>query len=289
MMSFRHVRAAMGGAAAAGFLLSAFLSSRILDAQPQGTPAVPPPGLLVEMSRRPASGLGFRNLLADVVWLEAVQVAGNRRIPRSGYDRLFVLLNAVADFDPRFDVPYILGGLVLGESPVHTGEAIRILERGRQAFPGDWRFRFYIGYTRYFSSGDPVAGGLSMAEAARLPGSPPYLAPLATRMLSEGRDPGTALAFLDEMMRQETDATRRAILARRLGEVAVERDIQALERAVGAFRSRAGRSPGSLQDLVTAGLVPGIPVEPHGGRYLLLPDGTVRSDRVPGRLRVFRK
>jgi len=30
------------------------------------------------------------------------------------YDRLYELLNVEANFDPKFDIPYLLGGLVLG-------------------------------------------------------------------------------------------------------------------------------------------------------------------------------
>jgi len=44
-----------------------------------------------------------------------------------------------------------------------------------------------------------------------------------------------------------------------------------------------------LSDLVLAGLIRTIPEEPNGGRYVLSPDGTVRSNRVTSRLKVFRK
>ena len=34
-------------------------------------------GLLAAISQRPEFAFGFRNVLADIAWLEAVQVAGN--------------------------------------------------------------------------------------------------------------------------------------------------------------------------------------------------------------------
>jgi len=245
--------------------------------------------LLVEVSRRPAFALGFRNFLADLVWLEAVQVSGNARMPPEDFDRLFILLNTVANYDPRFEIPYLLGGLILGESPAHGREALSILERGRDRYPDHWRFHYYIGFTQYFSLGNPVAGGRAMMEAARQPGSPAYLAGLATRMLSEGRNPAAALALLTTMEREETDDVRRDVLRRRIRDVIVERDIQLLERAVVAYRTSTGAAPGSLGDLVRAGMIAGIPSEPNGGAYHLLPDGTVRSDRVRERLKVFQK
>jgi hypothetical protein len=244
-------------------------------------------GLLSAVSRRPEFAFGFRNVLSDIVWLQAVQVAGNPRMTPAEYDRLYVLLNVGADLDPKFEMPYLLGGLVLGESPQHGLEALRVFERGKVTHPADWRFPFYIGFTHYFSLGDAVAGGGAMAEAARLPGSPSYLPGLASRMLSEARAPEAALRLLEPIVRQETDPSRRAVLERRIREVTVERDLLALERAVESYREKMEAVPRELSDLVRAGILSGIPEEPNGGRYLMEPGGKVRSDRVSQRLRVF--
>lgn len=271
---------------------SAFLSASLLrerSSLAQGRKEVAQSGsLLLEISRRPAFAFGFRNFLADLQWLEAVQVAGSRRMSKGDYDRLDLLVRTVNNFDPRFVVPYLLGGLILGDSSQHVPDALKTLERGSRNFPRNWLFPFYTGYIQYFSLGNSMEGGRAIEAAARIPGSPPYLPFLAARMLSEGREPETALVFLEEMLKQETDPARRAVFQRRLLEVVVERDIQDLERAVDAYRSRFGRMPGDLSDLVPAGLVRRLPEEPHGGRYLVGADGAVRSDQLRQRLRVFR-
>lgn len=285
-------RGAWGWMAAFALLVSMGMSWRLLplrDLPESGAESPDKPGLLASVSRSPEFSFGFRNVLADVVWLEAVQSAGNLRMTPRQYDRLSELLDVVANFDPKFEIPYLLGGLVLGGSTPHARKAVRVLERGKGQFPGDWRFPFYIGFTHYFSLGDAAAGGAAMAEAARLPGSPVHLAGLASRMFSEARDPDAALAFLDTIAGQETDAARRAVLEGRRREIVVERDLQAMEKAIERYREKARVGPGKLADLVRAGLLPRIPAEPNGGRYLLGPGGVVRSDRVPERMRVFRQ
>jgi hypothetical protein len=274
--------------ATSAFFSGSVLRERSLAAQERKGRARPG-GILQEIGRRPAFALGFRNFLADLQWLEAVQVAGSSRMSSADYDRLDVLVRTVNNFDPKFVVPYLLGGLILGDSPQHVPDALKTLERGSRNFPRNWLFPFYTGYIQYFSLGNSVEGGRAIEAAARIPGSPPYLPFLAARMLSEGRKPETALVFLEEMLKQEADPARRVVLQRRLLEVIVERDIQGLERAVEAYRSRSGDLPGDLYELVPAGLLREVPAEPHGGRYLLNPDGTVRSDHVRQRLRVFRK
>jgi hypothetical protein len=241
------------------------------------------------VSRKPEFAFGFRNVLADIAWLEAIQVAGNRKMTHREYDRLYELLDVVSNFDPKFEIPYLLGGLVLGESTPHAQKALHVLGRGKEQYPADWRFPFYMGFTHYFSIGDGIAGGRAMAEAARLPGSPAYLPGLASRMLSEAREPEVALALLAPIVRQESDPARRAVLERRIREVTVERDIQALEGAVEKYRGKTGTVPRELSDLVRAGTLSSIPEEPNGGSYLIDRGGKVRSDRVTQRLQVFQK
>jgi len=245
--------------------------------------------LLYAISRHPAFSFGFRNLFADLSWLGAVQVAGTRKLTPNDYDRLVLMIQTVVQFDPKFKVPYLLGGLILGDSRPHVQEALKILDQGRATHPDDWRFPFYVGYLHYFSLGDPVEGGKALESAAKIDGSPGYLPLLAARMLSEGRKPETALRFLTEMMRQETDPARLEVLKRRVHEVVAERDMQLLESAVQAYHKKTGRLPRELSDLVREGMIARLPEEPHGGRYLLSPDGQIRSTLVRQRLKVFRK
>jgi len=273
-------------------VLSAFVSSLAQKEHRQDGSGVaydgPKMGLLWEIRRRPTLAFGFRNFLADTAWLQAVQIAGDLRMTRKAYDRLAVLIETVTNLDPKFAVPYLMGGVVLGDSPDHAHKALEILERGVRHHPSDWRFPFYIGYLRYFSLGDPAEGGKALEGASRLPDSPPYLPLLAARMLAEGRKPETALQFLEAMVKQETDSSRMEILQRRIREVIVERDIQELESAVERYRKKEGTLPENLFVLAQAALIRRVPEEPNGGRYLLSPDGKVRSSRMTQRLKVFR-
>ena len=206
------------------------------------------------------------------------------------YVHLSDLLSTVIRFDPRFLVPYLLGGIVLGDSPDHAGAALDLLARGEGQFPLEWRLPFYSGYVQYFSLGNPEEAGVSILRAARIPGSPEYLPLLASRMLSEGHRPETALAFLRGMVEREADLRRKALLNERIRWVIVERDLQSMEMAIAEYASRVGAPPRKLADLVQSGMLARVPEEPYGGKYILTPDGRVWSDRAPReRLKVLRK
>jgi hypothetical protein len=271
-------------------LLSAAISHRVTNGPTQAAGRGNSPSVLGAISRRPALSFGFPNFLGDLVWLEAVQVSGNRKMLRDDYDRLSDLLSTVIRFDPRFVVPYLLGGIVLGDSPDHAGAALDLLSRGEGQVPLEWRLPFYTGYVQYFSLGNSEEGGMALLRAARIPGSPDYFPLLASRMLSEGHRPDTALAFLQKMVEREADPRRKASLEERIRRVEVERDLQSFDRAIVEYMEHTGVRPRELGDLVRAGVLVRIPEEPYGGQYFLMPDGEVWSDRAPReRLKVLRK
>ncbi len=243
---------------------------------------------LLEASTIPLPTFGFGNFLADLTWLEAVQVAGNEAMTPRDYDRLSLLLQTTVRLDPRFYVPYILGAIVLMESPGHVDDALALLEEGRRNLPGQWLYPYYQGYIHYFLRDDPTRGGQALMEASRIPGCPGIVPLVGARMLSEGRRPETAIAFLRDILGRESDPVRRRTFENRYRDVLTERDLQMLEEAVATYRSRFLRAPGSLSDLVSAGIVAAIPPEPRGGSYFLAPGAEVKSDRFEKRLRVIR-
>jgi hypothetical protein len=290
--AMRGFRQAVLWAVPAVFLaLSALVAGRIssIRLSPEGDAAGACGGLFALISKTPSFSFGFCNLLSDISWLEAVQAAGNKNMKEADYRLLSCKLNIVVDFDPRFSMPYLLGGLVLSESPGHAREAFDLLDKGRPHHADDWRFPFYMGYIQYFSFGDSMSAGYLMREASRMYGSPSYVPLLATRMLSEARNPEAALDFLAAAVASEFDPIRRAALERRMRDVMAERDLQMLERAVEGYRRKTGVPPESLRSLVESGLISSVPPEPHGGRYLLEPGGKVRSDMMEQRLRVFKQ
>ena len=127
-------------------------------------------------------------------------------------------------------------------------------------------------------------------RAARLPDGPSYLPGLATRMAAEAGNPDTALAFLEARLTDTQDPEMREVLAYRMKEVIIERDLRILESAVEAYRTQHGTLPATFTDLVVAGALPILPQEPFGGDYRLdRKTGAVSSSTHPERLRTFFK
>jgi tetratricopeptide (TPR) repeat protein len=234
--------------------------------------------------------LGYHHLGADILWLRLVQVVGKKRNSADEYEWIYHALDVLTTLDPQYAYAYYAGGVILGDLANRPDLSIRLLERGVEANPDVWNIPFLLGYNYYFLLGDPAKGAEYIMQAARLPDGPSYLPGLATRMAAEAGNPETALAFLEARLLETQDPEMREVLAYRMKEVIIERDLRLLENAVEAYWTQHQAPLARLADLVAAGALPNLPQEPFGGDYRLDPKtGSVSSSTHPNRLRTFFK
>ena len=233
--------------------------------------------------------LGYHHVAADLLWLNIVQVLGERDVRQADYAWLFHALQVVTSLDPRYVYAYDVGGVVLSEWAGRTDWSNALLLKGVAANPNAWRLPFQLGFNAFFHEQEYVRAAQYMARAAALPGRPAYLPELAARLYVEGKQPGMALEFLEAMMQQTEDAQLLALLARRKAEVIVERDVELLTQAVRRYRDRVGQVPSPLSELVRSGELAAVPTEPFGGTYQWDAEHeSVVSDTHPNRLHLHR-
>ena len=234
--------------------------------------------------------LGYHHLGADVLWLRLLQVVGQKRISADEYEWIYHALDVITTLDPQYAYAYYAGGSVLVDQANRPDLSNRLLEKGTDANPQVWYIPFLLGYNYYFLLADPAKGAEYIMKAASLPDGPSYLPGLATRMAAEAGNPDTALAFLEARLTDTQDPEMREVLANRMKEVIIERDLRILERAVEAYRTQHRSLPATLTELVVAGALPMLPQEPFGGDYRLdRKTGSVSSSTHPERLRTFFK
>ncbi|HWE26084.1 MAG TPA: hypothetical protein VG496_19265 [Myxococcales bacterium] len=236
---------------------------------------------------RPFS-FGLRSVVADVMFLQAIQVHGSQRKARTAEEgaaddrAINRLLTYATDVDPKFAGAYRFAGNAM---PRHTTDgkatnvlqARAILKKGVLERPDDWRIPFTLGFIETYYLGEFAEAAHHLAQAARAPGSPAYVAFLATRAAAEGGDLDFGFQLANAMAAQANEESTQKEWQRRLLDLRMERDLRTIDAAVERYRQRLGRAPGSLQELVRAGDLDRIPAEPHGGRYELDSSGEARS------------
>lgn len=234
--------------------------------------------------------LGYRQVVADLIWLQAVQHIGAKRDTQSGYTWTYHAVDVLTDLDPTFIPPYQATGLFLGVLVGRHDEGLAILTKGITQNPSNWQLPFLAGYISYYERCDAVAAGEFFRMAARVPGSPAYLPQLAARMTVESGDPTAALEFLDRFSRSVADERVREALFRRMKEIVQEQDLRFLEESTRRYRLKYGQAPAKLEDLMLHGIIPKLPVDPLGGQYEIDGfSGAVSASSKRDRLRIHEK
>jgi tetratricopeptide (TPR) repeat protein len=252
-------------AVAVTLLVASGLLSRRLVAQVQARPfdvEHVPHGAFAR-----AVAFGQRGLLSDVYWLATVQYIGEPRADHRGWEKLHPLVDLVTDLDPRHGYAYQTAGIVLS-SVGRLDESNAILEKGLAKGPPFWTFPYYLAFNHWFYLGDYATAARYAEIAARTPGASANVSHLAVSLASKGGTPQDAVDLLQQLRHEVKDEATAARLDEQLKLAILERDAQALERAVANWESRTGLPLGSLDQLVVGGVVSTIPPDPFGGRYV---------------------
>lgn len=224
--------------------------------------------------------LGYSNLLADIYWTRAVQYFGDKTNQRSmRYDLLYPLLDITTDLDPHLIVAYEFGSLFLSQPPPEGAgqpeKAVALVEKGIRENPSYWRLYFTLGFIHYLDRRDYKAAAQAFFKGSEVPGALPWMKVMAARMAEHGDDRSTAVYLWKAVYDTSIDPQVKDTAIQHLTSLRAEADIEQLEERVKIYRERTGVLPSRWLDMVRAGVLPGLPQDPNGAEYRLLPDGTV--------------
>jgi tetratricopeptide (TPR) repeat protein len=199
------------------------------------------------------ASLGFHSLVSDFHWLRAVQVAGEGdREPTDHAEHLGRLIDVVTSLDPWVDHPYRFAAIWMTDTAERVREANRLLRRGIEHHPDDWRGYFYLGFNLFFYLGENQQAARVLEQAIQRPGAPVYLSRLVARLRSEAGNLDAAEVFLRELVRSAPDEYARAEYQGALDEIEVERRARFLDRARRAYRELSGSDISRPMDLLQA-------------------------------------
>lgn len=224
--------------------------------------------------------LGYSSLLADIYWTRAVQYFGDKLNQRSmRYDLLYPLLDITTDLDPHLIVAYEFGSLFLSQPPPDGAgqpeKAVALVEKGIRENPAYWRLYFTLGFIHYLDRRDYKAAGAAFLKGSEVPGALPWMKVMAARMAEHGDDRSTAVYLWKAVYDTSIDPQVKETAIQHLTSLRAEADIEQLEQRVKIYRERTGALPSRWLDMVRAGILPGLPQDPNGAEYKLLPNGAV--------------
>jgi len=188
--------------------------------------------------------------------------------------RIYRALYTSTRLDPYNMDAYYFAQAVLTWETGQTQRVIDLLEYGFSHRTWDWYLPFFISFNYAFFLKDYEKAGEYLAKVAELQPQVDWYATLAARYFYEGGSTALALAYLEEMI---PTARNEAIKRRMMTRAEALEKILKIEQAIVAYRKRFQREPRGLKELVVAGLLEQIPVDPYGGSFYLDEQGKVRT------------
>jgi hypothetical protein len=222
--------------------------------------------------------LGFDGIAADIYWVRAVQYYGSTKLSEGtdkNYDFLYPLLDHTTTLDPRFNIAYRFGAILLSEGypngPGRPDEAIKLLEKGIKESPNKWEYYHDVGFVHYWWQRDTRAAADWFLRASKLPSAPNWLQPLAASILAEGGNQNAARQLWTQLAQTGEHDWMRKTARTRLQQMDAENAIDQLVALVNRFYDVAGRFPNGWDEVVRAGIIRGIPLDPTGVPFAVDP------------------
>jgi tetratricopeptide (TPR) repeat protein len=210
---------------------------------------LPPPAALR------AASLGYRGMMADLIWLLTIQYLGGHLTTDRRLPELQRLVETVVELDPHFVEAYTLGALFLGYTAGDLAGAIALLERGISHNPARWELPHDLARTYYLDLKDYPKALYWFQLADRLPGRPPYVPRLIARLHATTGHLETALELWEALRESATSDWAREI---------AEREIAKLKRQTAGSRTPERGEPPEPGVRPQAGSPPPVPPRQEG-------------------------
>ncbi len=221
---------------------------------------------------------GYSGLMATIYWTRAVQYYGRHRLAHSrDFALLGTLLDTATSLDPHLLVAYRFGSLFLaGKLPEGAGDpqrAIYLLQRGIVANPDYWRLWEDLGFIYYWDMKDYAHAARAFQIGSERPGALPWMRVLAASVAAEGGETKTSHLLWSELAQSAANDQIRRTAELHLAVLDTQEALRRLDVLIGVYREKERKAPRSFQDLVVAGLLRGIPLDPSGERFVIGADG----------------
>jgi tetratricopeptide (TPR) repeat protein len=176
-------------------------------------------------------------------------------------------------------VAYENGAIFLSQKPPEGAgqpeKAVELVEKGIRENPNRWRLYFTLGFIHYLDRKDFKAAQEAFERGSQVPGAHPAMKVMAARMAERGNTAAVALDLWSAIYQTTKDPMVRDTAVKHIVSLQAAADIEELSRIVAAYRQRTGAFPSGWGDLIRAGLLRGVPRDPTGTPYRLIPGGAV--------------
>jgi hypothetical protein len=193
-------------------------------------------------SAAPFVSLGYREALADYLWVRVIGYFGGHGDTAAGVE---ALVRGITALDPHFRRVWDWGARAMtmadhGVTQDTYLDSIELLDEGMRVYPHDWHLPLLAGQTYVIdlASDDPAQvrawqekGAMLIEKAVRMPGAPADQATLATHLRTKLGQHDRAVRELREMILITDDVSAKKEMIEKLAALE-QRDAGELEAAI---------------------------------------------------------
>jgi len=143
-------------------------------------------------------------------------------------------------------------------------KAIDLLEVCAESRYWDWEPSFFVGFDYYYFLNNNKEASRYLLEAAQLPDAPPLMASLGARLAQKAGRTEDAIVLMQTMYERSEEESVKKTLKQRIEALV---GVLILEKGIARFKTRFGRPPEKLDNLVTAGILNRLPINPYHKPY----------------------
>jgi tetratricopeptide (TPR) repeat protein len=218
--------------------------------------------------------LEYGPLMGAIYWTRAVQYYGEKhRLQERGLDLLWPLLDIATTLDPNLLVAYSFGSMFLSDAaPRGAGRpdlAVKLLERGIQANPEEWRLYQDLGNVYYFDAKNYSKAAAAYEEGSKNPHAFIWMKVMAAKIAGEGRSLDTSYFLWQQVYETSTNKDIRQNAEVHLRLLKVDLDLRTLDQFLDEYEKRTGKRAKRMSELVEAGLLKRIPSDSDGFPYVV--------------------
>jgi hypothetical protein len=224
---------------------------------------------------------GFSSVMADLVYIWAIQYFGNTAIPDK-LDHFVHIFSIISELDPRYVDPYEVGALIALYDVKDVALSIKLLDMGFAKNPDLWIFPLEAGhYAQLYKKDFPLAREY-YKKAMDVPGAPDIAKRLYANAAFKVMDIKTAWETWLEVYETAKEERVKKIASNHLYNIKATVDIRGLRSVLEKYKAKYGRYPDKLSGIVAAGLLPFIPKDYDNKEYVYDPKtGDVKTAVIP--------
>jgi len=170
------------------------------------------------------ASLGYRSMVADLMWIRATQEFGKEIMSKKKWERkhqfLFPLLDLTVSLDPQYVHAYRFGGLLLHMVKQHDN-AIALYEKGYAANPDRWEMPHDLGRLYFLDLKDHEKALYWWKITDTLPGRPGYIARFLPRLYLQAGQREIAIELWLELLDATDNSTFRGMIKQELEKLGV--------------------------------------------------------------------